>query len=169
MGTVARHNHATDNVKSEGVQKVFSRLGRRKQNLPVSASAKALAKRKETSPGVSTVEAVLLSAKLVMPVARGYHPRAADQGSSSLTISQQCANWRTKSRVLKKSTAECGVGALDQFRLLDARKARSIILDNEPADTMATEIVGDQVPLPIVGQVPAADDLQAAELRVIAG
>ena len=64
MGTVARHNHATDNVKSEGVQKVFSRLVRRKQNLPVSESAKALAKRKETSPGVSTVEAVLLSAKL---------------------------------------------------------------------------------------------------------
>jgi hypothetical protein len=64
MGTVARHNHATDNVKSEGVQKVFSRLVRRKQNLPVSESAEALAKRKETSPGVSTVEAVLLSAKL---------------------------------------------------------------------------------------------------------
>ena len=36
MGTVARHNHATDNVKSEGVEKVFSRLVRRKQNLPVS-------------------------------------------------------------------------------------------------------------------------------------
>ena len=30
----------------------------------MSESAKALAKRKETSPGVSTVEAVLLSAKL---------------------------------------------------------------------------------------------------------
>jgi hypothetical protein len=43
MGTVARHDHATDNVKSEGVQKVFSRLVRRKQNLPVSESAKALA------------------------------------------------------------------------------------------------------------------------------
>jgi hypothetical protein len=64
MGTVARHNHVTDNVKSEGVQKVSSRLVRRKQNLPVSESAKALAKRKETSPAVSTVEAVLLSAKL---------------------------------------------------------------------------------------------------------
>jgi hypothetical protein len=49
MGTVARHNHATDNVKSEGVQKVFLKLLRRKQNLPVSESAKALAKRKETS------------------------------------------------------------------------------------------------------------------------
>jgi len=52
MGTVARHNHATDNVKSEGVQKVFSRLVRRKQNLPVSESAKVLAKREETSPAV---------------------------------------------------------------------------------------------------------------------
>jgi hypothetical protein len=36
----------------------------RSRNLPVSESAKALAKRKETSPAVSTVEAVFLSAKL---------------------------------------------------------------------------------------------------------
>jgi len=64
MGTVARHNHATDNVKSEGIQKVSSRLVRRKQNLPVSESAKALAKREETSPGASPVEGMLLSAKL---------------------------------------------------------------------------------------------------------
>ena len=34
------------------------------QGVPVSESAKALAKREETSPAVSTVEAVLLSAKL---------------------------------------------------------------------------------------------------------
>jgi hypothetical protein len=36
----------------------------RSRNLPVSESAKALAKREETSPAVATVEAVLLSAKL---------------------------------------------------------------------------------------------------------
>jgi hypothetical protein len=47
---VAGHNHDTDNVQSDFVQNVLEVFVRRKPNLPVSESAKALAKREETSP-----------------------------------------------------------------------------------------------------------------------
>ena len=61
---------------------------------------------------------------------------------------------------------------LDQFGLLARRIARAVFAHHEPADAMAAEIVGDHVALPVVGQVPAAEDFQAAVLgaaRIQAG
>src|SRR5262249_25588615 len=60
---------------------------------------------------------------------------------------------------------ECRVVGLDQFRHLATRVAGAVGGDNEAAYAMAAEIVGDHVALPVVGQVPAADDFQAAMLR----
>ena len=45
------------------------------------------------------------------------------------------------------------------------RERATVVADDVAADAMASEIVGDQVALPVVGQVPAADDLQTAQLR----
>ena len=38
-------------------------------------------------------------------------------------------------------------------------------MSDETADAMAAEVVGDHVALPVVGQMPAAEDFQAAMLR----
>ena len=61
---MVRPSDGRENVKSDCVQRLLAPFERRKQNILVSESAKALAKREEASPAGSTVEAVLLSAKL---------------------------------------------------------------------------------------------------------
>ena len=61
--------------------------------------------------------------------------------------------------------AEGDVIRLDQLDLLARAEAGSVLADDVAADAMASEIVGNEIPLPVVGQVPAADDLQTAQLR----
>jgi hypothetical protein len=39
------------------------------------------------------------------------------------------------------------------------------VAEDEPADAVAAEVVGDDVPLPVVRQVPAAEDFEAAVFR----
>src|SRR5947209_17412284 len=55
--------------------------------------------------------------------------------------------------------------SLDQLRHLPAGVGAAVVLELEPADPVAAEVAGDAVALPVVGQVPAADDLQPAVLR----
>src|SRR5262249_6087046 len=50
----------------------------------------------------------------------------------------------------------------DEVRLLRGREAGAVLLEHEAADAMAAEIVGDEVLLPLLGQMPAAEDLAAA-------
>ena len=45
------------------------------------------------------------------------------------------------------------------------REAGAVVGEDEPADAIAAEVVGEEVALPVVGQMPAADDLQAAVFR----
>ena len=43
-------------------------------------------------------------------------------------------------------------------------EAGAVVAEHEPADPVAAKVVGQQVPLPRLGQVPAADDLEPAVL-----
>ncbi len=52
----------------------------------------------------------------------------------------------------------------DQVGLLPGGVAGAVGREHEAADAMAAEVVGDQVALPALGKVPAAEDLQAAIL-----
>src|SRR5262249_41723351 len=61
--------------------------------------------------------------------------------------------------------AERGVVGLDEFGLLLCKVAGAVVIQDEAADAMPAEIVGDDVALPVVGKVAAAEDLLAAVLR----
>ena len=61
--------------------------------------------------------------------------------------------------------AEGHVLGLDQLGLLARGEAGAVVADDEPADAIAAEVVGQQASLPGLGHVPAADDLEPAVLR----
>ncbi len=61
--------------------------------------------------------------------------------------------------------AKGDVVRLDDFRsALASEKPEPSSVSDEPADAMAAKVVRDQAALPVVGQVPAADDFQPAML-----
>ncbi len=53
----------------------------------------------------------------------------------------------------------------DQLGLLARGEAGAVLGEDEPADAVAAEVVREDVPAPVLGQVPAAQDLGAAILR----
>src|SRR5262245_42042222 len=61
--------------------------------------------------------------------------------------------------------AECGMARLDQLSLLLGGEAGTVLAQDEAADPMAAEIVGDDVAAPGLGQMPATEDLAAAVFR----
>jgi hypothetical protein len=56
------------------------------------------------------------------------------------------------------------VAGLDDLGLLEGGETAAVLLEDEPADAVAAEVVGQDVALPGLGQVPAAGDLTAAVL-----
>src|SRR5207302_10009129 len=54
---------------------------------------------------------------------------------------------------------EGGVVGLDQFGLLARGVARAVLPQDEAANPVAAEVVGQDVAAPARGQVPAAEDL----------
>ena len=72
---------------------------------------------------------------------------------------------RKSSDTTRVSTAKRGVVGLDQLRLLLGAVARTVLFQNKATDAVRAEVVRDDVSLPVVGQMPTADDFQAAVFR----
>ena len=67
--------------------------------------------------------------------------------------------------LLDVNRTEGNVLGTDQVRLLPCCESRTVITDNKPADAMSTEVVSDQIPLPVVRQMSAIHNFQSAILR----
>ena len=65
--------------------------------------------------------------------------------------------------------AKSYIGAAQQVAKFPRHVARALLLDGKTHHPMRAEIAGDGIALPILGKMPAANDLQSAKFRITAG